>query len=79
MDIVCLLIVFKMFWFAITVLVVYLVYKFLVKPTRYWKELGIPHVPGWPIVGSFSETVVFRSKAFYELAKEYHLKFSNER
>lgn len=74
-----LLIVFNMFWIAVTVLGLYIVYKFLIKPTSYWEGLGIPHVSGWPFVGSFAENLVFKSKSFFDLAKEFHLKFPNER
>lgn len=70
---------YNMLWTAILLIVLYLVYRFLIKPTNYWKELGVPHVKGWPIFGSLLKMIAFRSTAFFDLVKEMYSKFPDER
>lgn len=66
-----------LWWFAILVFC-YLACKFVIKPTRYWEELGVPHIKGWPLTGSISEAI-FRKKALCDLTKEFYQKFPKER
>jgi cytochrome P450 family 9 len=55
-----------------------LIYYKLIKPSNYWEERGIPHVPSWPIVGNMG-AFFRRKKHFFEITSDIYKKFPNER
>ncbi|KAJ8686640.1 hypothetical protein QAD02_022434 [Eretmocerus hayati] len=60
-------------WFLVTLLVVGLciLLYFAKKKLSYFKNLGIPYLPGWPILGNMSGPV-FRTKHFTEVVREIY-------
>lgn len=68
-----------MLLFTISIVVGYLLYKYVYKPTRYWKEKGVPYLkPAWPIVGNAMQFLLRRKPMFYVFREQYD-EFPNER
>jgi cytochrome P450 family 9 len=55
-----------------------LIYYKLIKPSRYWDEKGIPHVPSWPIIGN-AGALLTKKKHFLDIAADIYKNFPNER
>jgi cytochrome P450 family 9 len=55
-----------------------LIYYKLIKPSKYWEEKGITHVPSWPIIGNMGAFLT-RKKHFLDIAADIYKNFPNER
>lgn len=61
----------------LAVLAVY-VYKLVKKPTEFWKDQPLKHIPAWPIVGNYANQA-FRKKAFVHIVRDMYNYYPNER
>ena len=60
------------FWlWALLVTICGLLYYYLKKPLDYFKELGIPYLPGWPLLGNMG-SIIFRQKTVTDLVQEIY-------
>ncbi|KAF5308029.1 hypothetical protein FQR65_LT06403 [Abscondita terminalis] len=59
-------------------LILYLLYKNIVKVYFYWKLRGVPYVRPWPLVGNMSE-IVLQKKEACKIIQEFYDAFPNDR
>ena len=56
---------------TLLVIICGLLYYYLKKPLNYFEELGIPYIPGWPVLGNMS-SVIFRRKHINDVVREIY-------
>lgn len=67
-----------MLWVIFGVTLGTFIYYKIIKPSRYWDDYDITHVPSWPLVGNMLGFVL-RKKHFSDIASDIYRKFSDER
>lgn len=60
------------------VVVIYLLYEYVYKPTLYWKNKKVPHAKPVPIFGNAAKSTFLR-EAFTDTLKQMYNDFENER
>ncbi|KAF2903347.1 hypothetical protein ILUMI_02843 [Ignelater luminosus] len=66
-------------WLIIFIIALAILFYYTgIKPTKYWKDRGIPCIEPWPYVGNFAE-IVFKTRAAQHVVDDVYCAFPERR